>query len=89
MPYYAQPRLDGSMEPVALFVSVTVDAGAVERLSIVTTRPLSLERLSEELYSNLTPAEALDVIAATLDLAGGDWDDRRGPSSAASGAAGC
>lgn len=76
MPYHAQPRLDGTVEPLRVFVSLWLDAGAVERLSIVLTRPLDLERLSEERYSNLTGPEALDVLAATLDLAGADWETR-------------
>lgn len=89
MPYYAQARLDGTYEPVNLFLSITIDGSGVERLSVVTTRPLSLERLSEELYSHLTAGEALDVIAATLSLSGADMDAGLGSSTGASDDAGC
>ena len=71
MPYYAQARLDGTYEPVVVFASVTIDAGQAKRLRVCVGPPRQVESYSEEVYSNLTIAEALDVIAATLDLAGG------------------
>lgn len=76
MPYHAQPRLDGTMPPLVLTISATIDAGSIGRLRLTVAPPLSLDRLSDETYSNLAPAEALDVIAASLDLAGADWEDR-------------
>lgn len=72
MPYHAQPRLDGTYPPVTLYLALSIDAGEVRTLRATTCPSLSTEILSREEYSHLTPAEALDVIAASVDLLGGE-----------------